>query len=97
MFTITNGKEHHRLVLRGVLNHDAYSELSRLMATVSLSSYVLLDLTEVAYIGSECIGILLAFGSRVRREGYTMNVKTTNGCVEDVLTVCGVFKLFKAV
>jgi len=84
-----------RLVVQGKLDSDASLTLVRLMAPHSndITHDIVLDLKNVTYIGSECVGVLISFGSKIRSAGRVMKVTVGSGIVESVLSVCGFFKM----
>lgn len=86
-----------RLAVHGKLDTDAAATLKHLLApySESVTHDVELDLLDVTYVGSECVGVLWSFGSKIRTAGCVMKVSVGTGIVESVLTVCGFFRMYE--
>ena len=85
-----------RVQIEGVLDHDATSDLTGKTRDLvsSVNSDVALDLGRVEYISSECVGVLITLGRKIKEKGYAMRVVAASEIVDSVLTVCGFFKIF---
>lgn len=81
-----------RLRVTGSLDRAAHAELRRALRRAfdrSRRVAVLVDLTDVDHIGSECIEVLLVAYTRALRSGHGFEVVNPHGAVRQALEMTG--------
>jgi anti-sigma B factor antagonist len=90
LFSISRSEREGELVLalRGELDVDGKAEFAAAAARIPAGAHVVIDLSELSFMDSSGLGVLMAMDVRSRADGWTLMLRDPQPAVRRLLEIC---------